>query len=420
MEYLTNKYSMDNVLEKYIGRKPELIQIEKHLEVIVNRIRNEVESLTTRGTDVTAHDINKSSENVKIEKLFKKLFGFKDFVLNWLWTPIPDAHTLAKAYQILDSNYKKRDDGSDYNSRLFVSVNVSTGMITLMDLDASEILAIILHEIGHSFNRTIGQVLSTINPIVISMKGMGGVDWFKPYNFLGGVVFDVLPLTNLYGYTRRYLEQFKHALKPFFKIYNRFMEIVAYVFSVIPQSLVTAGNVTLLLKPMNFFFLYGVEKHSDGFAVDYGYGKEMASALNKLDRSFEHPKMSIPVLNWMYAFDDMVHEMILEPLSGYPNMHNRQRSALDRLRAAAKDPDLDPKTRKELENQIKNFEAYYEEYMKLQENENSKYFFTWLYRKFVDKLFNGKMDIRELVYAFEKDNPRNHGYVKAYDKALKK
>lgn len=411
---------MDNVLEKYIGRKPELIQIEKLLEVIVNRINNEVETLTNRGTNVTAHDINRSDENIKIEKLFKKLFGLRDFVLNWLWTPLPDAHTMVKAFQICNFDYKKRSDGSDYNSKLFINVQVSTGMVTLMEMDAGEILAVILHEIGHSFNQSVGQVLSSVNPIVISKNEMGGLDWFKPYNAIGAVVNDALPLNELYGNVKRYLESYKHTFKMFFKIYNRLLELVAYVFSVVPSTLTGASNVMGLLNPMNFLFLYGVEKHSDGFAVDYGYGKEMASALNKLDRSFNHPKMDIPVLNWMYAFDDMVHEMILEGLTGYPNIHNRQRSALDRLKASAKDPDLDPKTRKELEHQIKKFEEYYEDYMSLQGNENSKYFFTWMYRKFVDKFFKGKMDIRELIYALEKDNPRNHGYVKAYDNTLRK
>lgn len=421
MEYIYEKYSMENVLEKYIGRKPELIKIEKELEVIVDRINREVGSLTNFQGETTAHDINRSDENSRIEKLFKKLFGLKEFVLNWIWNPIPDAHTMVNTFQILDKNFGKRKDGSDFNANLFVGVQVSTGMVTLFKMDAGEILAIILHEIGHSFNKTIGQVLASVPPIYFTIANANKLELLDGSGrLISSLLHDGFSTKTYYTKFRGIMEELKDKFKGVTKTINAINELMLYIISIVPSTVLGAGNVVGLLNPFKTIFLYGVEKHSDGFAVDYGYGKEMASALNKLDRSHNHPKMDIPVLNWMYAFDDVIHEMILEPLTGYPNLHNRQRSALDRLRKASKDPDLDPRVRKELNEQLERFEGYYKDYMDIQSNENKKYFFTWMYRQFVDKFFNGKMDVRELVYAFEKDNPKNHGYYKEYLKVGKK
>ncbi len=295
-----------------------------------------------------------------------------------------------------------------------MGVQVSTGMVTLYKMDAGELLAVILHEIGHSFNKSIGQVLASVPPIIFGKIDDSIVPLLNVSGFITGIYMDAISMKNMYAYAKKYIEVFKDATKFFYKFINVYIELVLYILSIVPSTIASSGNIFGLLNPFRLTFLYGVEKHSDGFAVDYGYGKEMASALNKLDRPGKHPKMDIPVVNWVYSLDDLIHEMILEPLTGYPNLHNRQRSALDRLRKASKDPDLDPRVRKELHEQLEKFEEYYENYMDLQQNQNKKYFLTWLYRKSVDKLFKGKFDARELVYALDKDNPKNHGYYKEY------
>ena len=406
---------MSSVLEKYVGRKPQLFLIEKELVHMVDRIKSDVYTLNNRQGDVSGRDLNNSIGNKKIERLFKEFFGLKEFVLNWLWTPLPDAHTMVKSFQILDSNFEKGKDGRDFNKKLFIGVNISTGLVTSMNMEADEIMAIILHEIGHSFDRSIAQVLSSTSPIIVSKTpetlGVGS-------GILHAIFSDIIGSNVLYTHARTYSENIKDAFKPVTKLYNFALELAGITLSVLPQSIQVIDPKSLLknfFRPFNLLFLYSVEKHSDGFAVDYGYGKELASALNKLDRSKDHPKMEVPVLNWIYAFDDVVHEMILEPLTGYPSIHNRQRSALDRLKLSAKDKDIDPRTRRELERQIKQFEEYYEDYMSLDGKENKKYMATWLYRKFVDKFFGGKLDVREFIYRLSNDSPNNHKYIKEYE-----
>lgn len=83
------KYSIDTVMEKYIGRKRELILIEAELEKLIKKIKKGTFSILKGNykNEVTAKEINESPENKEIERLFKKLFQLKGFDLLWVYTP---------------------------------------------------------------------------------------------------------------------------------------------------------------------------------------------------------------------------------------------------------------------------------------------------------------------------------------------
>lgn len=412
---LVEKYKMDSVLEKYIGRKPELLKVEELLGILCQRMKSNFRT----SNEQTGKNLNESKENKEIEKIFKSFFKLKNFTLNWMWVPLPMAMTAIKTFQILDKNYVRDSDGRHFNKNLFVGVNIATGLVTNYGLTNSEIMALILHEIGHSFKNSMSQILASINPIArVSNKQTGESKIF--FNPLGIAVPAIKDILGGHNFINNLFKQFENLkddpkYKSTFKFLNTVFEEIDKISRVIPVTLgIKPAAIKAALNPTKTLFLYSVEKHSDGFAVDYGYGKDLASALSKITRLEGNPKMDIPVLKWIYAFDDLVNDMIIEPLSGYPSTHNRQRSALDRLRMAAKDKDLSPELRKELEQQIKDFEEYYENYMKLENNDNAKYLFTWKYRTLVDKLAGGKLDIREVLYNFSKDNPKNHDYYQAY------
>ncbi|MNW62155.1 hypothetical protein D3C74_402690 [compost metagenome] len=74
---------------------------------------------------------------------------------------------------------------------------------------------------------------------------------------------------------------------------------------------------------------------------------------------------------------------------------------LDRLRRSMNDPDLDPKLKKQLKEQLDEYEEYYKKYVNIEGDERKRKVVTWLSRVGVEKMFNGKMDIRELLYAID-------------------
>ena len=411
------KYTVEPVMEKYIGRRPELNAIEKQLEKIIKMVNDGHFSIINSNfkDDLTVKDLNGSDENRKIESLFKKLYKLKDFELIWMYTPIPNACTPCKSLQMLDRNYKVDKDGVDYNKKLSVFVSVNTGLITHSKMSAGEVLAIILHEVGHNFYQAASQLLVSINPVMIGVQVSKGASASAATfsQLLGIAIGDflnpgkwMLKFKNLYN---QMIDAFH--LRPIENTLNEFALVVA-VFT--PKTIRTLAEKILTLpgklasgklNPNEVIFLYSVEKHADSFAVDYGYGMELASALNKLDMRENSLPYKIPGFNWFLDFDSLVHDLTLQTLSGYPTIHNRQTTALKRLKEARRDPNISPKLKKELDQQIKAFDEYYENYMNIENDENKRRVFTWAYRSFINKVFRGNADIRELIYKLEEKYP---------------
>ena len=96
-----------------------------------------------------------------------------------------------------------------------------------------------------------------------------------------------------------------------------------------------------------------------------------------------------------------VQTYLLTPIiTGYPSIQNRIRTGLDRLKRNLNDENLPEDLRKELEKQIEEYEDfYYNYYLSIENDENKRRIFSWLYRGIVEKVFAGKADIRELICA---------------------
>ena len=393
-----NKLTLDAVIERYVGRRPELIKIEAELEKLRKKIVDSTFSVIKGKMDgkddFLMDDMNASEENKKIEKLFKQLFQLKHVEIFWIKTSIPNASTPCKALQFLDKSYSIDKDGVDINPKMSVYVNVHTSLFTHLNMTAGEVLAIILHEFGHNFYQSAFQVLKRLNP-------------FDPLNSaISVLITDVfewhIPLNKLFSLPYILANKFKVT-----KLVTAFEEamIIQKIFSLPVLNMIKillSGTKTLNLKkifsdPSTIFFNYAVEKHADSFAIDYGYGTELASGLNKMAQREKNVAYDIPLFNWVKDFNQLLYDITLQTLSGYPTNHTRQVSVLKRLKKAQNDPNLPPRLRKDLEQQIEQAEAYYENYMSFENKENKKRIFTWAYRKMVDKAFGGIIDMRELL-----------------------
>lgn len=406
------------VTEKYVGNNRKEFQvIEEEMAKIVKKIRTEFGTLSDRisdgklAVDLNSNDINNSPSNKKIEKMFKQIFGLKDFALSWVPNPESNAMTPPTSYQFLDPNYKTDSKGHRTNSKLFVGVIVFTGIVTYSDLNEKELIGIILHEIGHNFYPSIFNVLCNISLTLPQMAQPALLSRIGSALFAMGVK-DALSLNKLmYGVMTKVPDFISKEFPGMSKIYHTANDIMYNVSSlsvIKPKQLVEVlqGARRFIAKPFSILFLYNVEKHADSFADDYGYGQYGASGLAKLryeSKSVRSQTLySVPGVNWFLDFVDVQWEILSRPFSGYPSEQNRIRTSLDRLRRSAKDPSLDPRVRKELENQIKSFEDYYyNEYLSISNDENKKRIFTWMYLNVVEKVFRGKADLREIIHAMD-------------------
>lgn len=395
---------LDAVIERYVGRRPEIIKIEAELTKLHTKIKENSFSLLNgdlKAQDIRMKEINESKENQNIERLFKKLFGLKEVDLYWVKTSLPNASTACKTMQVLDKGFKvDKRTGVDVNNNLTVHVMVNTGLITLSKMTPGEVLAIILHEFGHNFYQSALQVISRFDPfmphsMIQSILLTDIIDVRKPLlrmisikdiivdmlrlNRVKTIIEEVMVIQHVYSL---------HSLKLFIGLFTGALYFKDEFY------------IRNALSP-RVYTLYAVEKHADSFAIDYGYGVELASALNKLDQRVDNAAYDIPVFGQIKDFEALLVGITFQTLSGYPTMHNRQVSALKRLKKAQNDPALPPRLRKELDRQVKDMEAYYENYMSFNNKENQKRIFTWLYRKILDTFFDGIVDMRELIHKLD-------------------
>lgn len=406
------------VLEKYVGNnRKEFKIIESELKKLIDLIKSKYLPFKDRifnGEDflieINNSEINNSEHNKLVEKMFKDIFELKDFKLIWYTSPKSRASTLTRPLTFLGSNYKKDEKGHRINNKLFIGIYLNTGLITYSNLNEKELLAIILHEIGHGFYNSVFNLLAVI-PIKLTynMKKLDLWDTIKSFLIASGI-FEVLRLDeNMFKVKRFLLNTFTGS---FPKLFSWIVSIYDLFHNIIPLTKRRVGFKDFItvapekeFYPFKMLFLYNDEKHSDSFAADYGYGLYLASALQKSyieENTLRSQLYNVPILNWFLDFYDLQSEIISSCLSGYPMDNNRIRSILDRMKRNLKDKELTPDLKKELEAQIKEFEDfYYNEYLSFSNDENKQRVFTWVYKAAVEKLFAGKADLRELIYALD-------------------
>ena len=136
--------------EAYYGKLPELEECGKLFDSIIQRARKE-------GTKCNPM---KYPELRKIEKLFCKLFGFKSTVIYFIpYDSTVNAYTICLFSKMILGEAKdfieKRPDKGFYDNshKSFLSIYCYTGMLMEhIGLTGDELLACILHEVGHNFD----------------------------------------------------------------------------------------------------------------------------------------------------------------------------------------------------------------------------------------------------------------------------
>lgn len=325
--------------------------------------------------------VDKLSE---LEKLMANIFGFADFTINSsiiqcnpavLFTTIVNGGTtICSAVYIkytkmampggsvemidLDKNHKgvAFKKGSNYKMMMLLSMEL------FMDrgeysFTGSEILAFMLHEIGHNFY---------YGPVhEISEWLLGFVD-IRTYKDLLSMILQQLLLANGTREIDTWLYQkFPDARKEMAKIsttigmigvpvYQTLVIIKIFqkfntLFGLLARTVTLAVN-TIIINTIKGILGYDAEKYADAFASSYGYGMELSSALMKLD----HVSNSIvPQNKTIQTAADLLYSMASLPmyliatfLDEHPTTQQRLKNQIKYMEQSASSI-KDPKLRKE-------------------------------------------------------------------------
>lgn len=343
------------LLEAYVGKPKELLKCEEYLSHIIDELNAEYVSLNTSSGVITQKKVTKDYEwNKKLEIELANFFKVNKVNIYWTSGSSPNISTISHLNVFIFNNRKKYLSGS--SSNLTIDICIREECITITGLTASELMASILHEIGHNFYFcpiTMGfEIFALIvaTPVEIlkqlmaklTIKGALAIsDLMKKYI---PIIYNFIQLFNNYNY------QFKQLFLPLNLI----------------DKISTAVSKMILIGPVDILkgiTGYGDETAADSMCAKYGYGPEQASALTKLRNPKNGWTTNIEkndgsgVTSIMHDLSIMTLEIVsMMTLDPHPNSNQRAANMLKKLKRDLATGDYPDGMKKDLENEINRME----------------------------------------------------------------
>lgn len=353
--------------EAYIGKTPILLEIED----AIGEVRKNLNFYS---------NLNSSKEVLKVNRLFEKQFGMEICALKIYQSSTPNAYTqvIATRFDIAErvimSNMVVGDKVNGYRFRdgndFCLICNIAYGLLADKQYSNAEIVAILLHEIGHNFADCIYSTIEVANR-----------DMMNNYRSMIIIIAIIQALTivgipNAIATIKQYFElnnrnMNKKEKKSQSKKPSKLAGLVGGVkgkisdFSDFLNSVLTRlfgiGSIKLSKREAE---LQGVkdkvrtsvgrqnEVFADKFAGVYGYGPEQASALLKLEST---PSKASNFINKISEelndrFNDVVRD--INDFDVHPQLMQRINSEISLLKNELKKEDIDPKVKKAIESQL--------------------------------------------------------------------
>ena len=155
------EYRYQIVNEAYFGKTDTLMKIEQQIGIIR---QNALKKLS---------DINRSPEVQKLNRLFEKQFGMEVFALHVERSEMINADTISIATRFdvaFKDDIRKKVAASKSKGYYFtpgnnlcIICNVYLGLLKCESLTDEEIVAVILHELGHNFADAVSDTVAIDN-----------------------------------------------------------------------------------------------------------------------------------------------------------------------------------------------------------------------------------------------------------------
>lgn len=370
-------YSLRFINEVYFG-DDKISKIQNNLSRFRARCFKEKGFTKKENTFEELFDFNRSVEET---------FGFKTFSLQVEMMDFENAFTLPIANKLdvlkIEDHIKYSKNHVMYDKDAGYSCIVCITYKLLMNKDYTdrEIMAIILHEIGHNFsvaiNKTgtifanIGKAALVYNIIISAIQAV----LINPIYAQQAIMIASVS-TNL---TQKFIIDVQHYIAkniPFSKIVSdtidRFAQVILATISKV-FTLVNIFNPLVYLKqllgvlmmynPISLIinhFGYNDEKTSDTFATMYGYGPDLSSALAKLNFGNDDFS-SIPVISQLLDLMRLPIMILATPIDCHPMTITRINEQLKYLKKELEKSNMDQKMKKEIKEQIRQMEKLIDE-----------------------------------------------------------
>lgn len=380
-----------SIIQEVQFENPKIKEIEKKIRTLRNKYINKSISVSKINTDPIVAEIS---------TLFEQAFGFYSFQFSVDQSQIPNAYTMPLSSKIDSWNYKKcvkrTNEGLQFIPIAKVNIVAIITNKLLLDRNFSdrEILAILLHEIGHNFSDSINNTLGIfsnfkkilciplifIQPHNVSNKARGIATKITKYmrNNHSSMVDTYNAVKLFLGYADYVTITLNRAasLLPHLAVSN----FINMLNNTIKQAV---KNPVMFLTNVIFnFFGKEDEYTSDSFVAMYGYGTDLSSALIKIERHnltpvdtiLKESKSGAIYLSVLVESTDFVNMLLSD---NHPATANRLLNILDTLEKEYNKDYINPKFKKETKKEIEEIKQLIKEEMENRSFDGNQWRVKW-------------------------------------------
>ena len=425
------------VLESYFGKTKTLQECELILDKIIKIIRKNPKA-----------NIIGSGLNRQLESLFEKQFGFKKVCINFSLDNFvydlirgdhvdgpctyPSCTAFFDPNCRLDSTLASKNGYYDKNHEHVIDINIPIEFLFTADWTGAELLAILLHEIGHNFDMSPYRLVYEISRIYLEfytaillsdaykyMKQVKDGSKIMMRSFIDTMVTELRLIAGNTEFIKKTANKFNILWDNFtsqIPIYKGIRVILAKAKQYIDMvdSILTIKSVfTEFIKLYNFsnttniskFFFTIItrksEKFSDSFVATYGYGAEYVSSMEKISKSSAAPLSKNKTLMTKCSIlrDILISKYTLLSAFSVPSHGSgveRAQYNINHLKKELKTADLRPEVREQIEKDILQSEKMLADWLKKDDDE--KLVINGYLQKFILNVFGDDAFLIEKMF----------------------
>lgn len=362
-----------SVNEVYMGRTPE-----------IQRLFNDW--CKVRDKAIEHKSVPSTSDISIIEKGIEKIFGFESVYISFELSSEINACTVPVTSSMFintDTIIHTTKHGGyvfDKSAGVVLSIWITTGLYLNDGITDEEAFAMLLHEIGHSFNirgSHMGKLLlihNIINMMRIILNAVSKIIKNDTSNIAIDTATNIL-LTQSNTFKKLYIDISKKLrVNPCIRLLIGGAQVYRYIINLVLEPilyLLTRGTLVKTIIPVKISTIIingvlkivggnpftAIEYLPDDFATTYGFGAAMDSAVNKLGNwdfvNKNKLRSKLPVVRKLNKFLDT---MVLESsqcLDIHPSSQKRSYQIRKNLLSELdNNKDLDPRLKRDIKDQI--------------------------------------------------------------------
>ena len=366
------------------------------------------------------------------EALVCKQFGLKSFSYTILNKIDVNSFTITSDFKKGAKHIKITKEGYQFDGDASIAIAVYSGLCFSNEYTDEEEFAIFLHEIGHNFQTSANymsfnlKIASTLYDFADAIADLMIKDddeklkqcvlaaalkndyTLRAFNFISRKIMYNEVAGSLYSVLSFIVAHMKF-IESTIRDIKDFMEM--------PIILLKDGIYSLMKMLMNPFWIerYYGERFADEFAASYGFGDDLSSALSKLDGNgvslnplLDKVVGSIPVVSHLYSAACMPGLMLIDVADCHPSYQARAYDILDALKKDLNDPSLSPSLKKQLQEEIDQYEKSMNSYFAKSKKLKNPAVVTAFAQEFIYTKCKGglKYKLSELPFFLTKDGYR--------------